>query len=179
VTAVIRELQPPQTSILHGDLHLGNVLASSSTGRFVFVDPRGGWSGRLTFDPAYDIAKLLHEPHFLAAQVDLMSRQSKALVEFSEELAAHSAGLLEPTDPLIGARATLLTGVHLVSLLRFPHTVRYNVRTLISGALAWLMAGLDAAAAGSSTAMLRQVWSGLNSSAGNSSRAGAPDAYPT
>lgn len=54
---------------IHGDFHLGNILFDSLTGRYTFLDPRGGnmyecKAGNHTYyinDTYYDIAKLYHD----------------------------------------------------------------------------------------------------------------------
>lgn len=46
---------------IHGDFHLGNILFDSLTGKFTFLDPRGGtmWSDYV--DSYYDMGKLYHD----------------------------------------------------------------------------------------------------------------------
>ena len=52
---------------MHGDLHLGNLLVTPDR-RALWVDPRGRFGDSRAFDVAYDVAKLLHEPHYVAAR---------------------------------------------------------------------------------------------------------------
>lgn len=57
-------LMPPHLFLIHGDLHLNNILYSSSTHRFILLDPRGKSPGKsVGCDIAYDIAKILHDLH--------------------------------------------------------------------------------------------------------------------
>jgi dTDP-glucose pyrophosphorylase len=49
--------------VIHGDLHLGNILFDPFTGRIKLLDPRGVWGKAVGShgDPQYDMAKVLHD----------------------------------------------------------------------------------------------------------------------
>ncbi|MFF9573081.1 phosphotransferase [Streptomyces sp. NPDC014685] len=162
----VRALRAVRTQVIHGDLHLGNMLVHEERDAFYLLDPRGDWGGERTFDPAYDVAKLLHEAHYLCARwgrpsggavLNLGELRFPAaapgtppvhpalprLALFNARLAASACRQLDD-DPGVAARATLLTGVLLLSVLRFPHTVSYRWETLLAHGLAWLSVGLRA-----------------------------------
>lgn len=46
---------------IHGDFHLGNILFDSLTGKFTFLDPRGGTMFFEYVDSYYDMAKIYHD----------------------------------------------------------------------------------------------------------------------
>ena len=46
---------------IHGDFHLGNILFDSMTGKYTFLDPRGGKMYSDFADTYYDMAKLYHD----------------------------------------------------------------------------------------------------------------------
>lgn len=46
---------------IHGDFHLGNILFDSMTGKYTFLDPRGGKMYTEYADTYYDMAKLYHD----------------------------------------------------------------------------------------------------------------------
>lgn len=46
---------------IHGDFHLGNILFDSMTGKYTFLDPRGGQMYQEYADTYYDMAKLYHD----------------------------------------------------------------------------------------------------------------------
>jgi Phosphotransferase enzyme family len=162
VVAALLALRPARTLVIHGDLHLGNILVSPEDGRFFLVDPRGGWDGKLTFDPAYDVAKLLHEPAYLRARTPSWSadcdERLNAISEANQALARFACGILESTDPTVAARATLMTGMHLSCLLRLRHTSDYDVRSLLESSIRWLRAGLAALDGQLSPAQCHRVW---------------------
>jgi len=51
--------------VIHGDLHLANILYDPYAHVFFFVDPRGTWGNQYSIygDIRYDLAKLLHSLH--------------------------------------------------------------------------------------------------------------------
>lgn len=163
--AALRALRPARALVIHGDLHLGNILVSPEDGRFFFVDPRGGWDGKLTFDPAYDVAKLLHEPAYLRARIRSGSADGNerlnAISNANQVLARLACGILESVDPTIAARATLMTGMHLSCLLRLRHTSAYDVRSLLTSSIWWLRAGLAALREQLAPAECHRVWMSL------------------
>lgn len=156
---------PPWVQVIHGDLHLGNVLVGDDGLNFYFVDPRGEWGGRRHFDAAYDIAKLLHEPSYVAARTSaspFVIRLGSTVTKFrqaapspfagrlaklsriSMELARDACKGFESDDKLIAARSTLYTGVLLISILRFPHSISYDTSMLLTQGLRWMEAGISA-----------------------------------
>lgn len=46
---------------IHGDFHLGNILFDSMTGKYTFLDPRGGEMYNDYADTYYDMAKIYHD----------------------------------------------------------------------------------------------------------------------
>ena len=46
---------------IHGDFHLGNILFDSMTGKYTFLDPRGGEMYKDYADTYYDMAKIYHD----------------------------------------------------------------------------------------------------------------------
>jgi hypothetical protein len=55
---------PPEFTIIHGDLCLSNVLYDRRSGFVRLVDPRGSFGASGIFgDPRYDLAKLSHSFH--------------------------------------------------------------------------------------------------------------------
>jgi len=176
----VRALRAARTQVIHGDLHLGNMLIDEENDAFYLLDPRGGWSGKHTFDPAYDVAKLLHEAHYLCARWGQPTGRPvpargelrfpaagpgartphpslRRLAHFNTRLAASACHHLN-ADPGVAARATLLTGVLLLSVLRFPHTVSYQWGTLLAHGLAWLGVGLRATEGGYTLRESRAEW---------------------
>ncbi len=57
-----RVLHPPYISYIHGDLHLGNILADKEdSNKFILIDPRGRvYGGGVGGDYAYDLGKIWH-----------------------------------------------------------------------------------------------------------------------
>jgi streptomycin 6-kinase len=188
VVRLLRTFRPPMTCVLHGDLHLGNIMVDLDRDHFHLLDPRGGWNGNFTFDPAYDVAKLLHEPHYAAVRASLLrleltteadavilrlasgdwpSAASPAheplrrLAHASRALATAACSNLGNDDPLLAARATLLTGVLLLSILRLPHTVDYQVQTLFGHGITWLLAGVHALSHGYGLGRCQRLWDDL------------------
>lgn len=53
---ILTILQPPFLTLIHGDLHLDNILINFKTDQFILLDSRGDHVG----DPVYDVAKILH-----------------------------------------------------------------------------------------------------------------------
>lgn len=56
---------PVYSCIIHGDLHLKNILYANESGRYVFIDPRLQWDERPIDkfgygDPVYDMSTMLH-----------------------------------------------------------------------------------------------------------------------
>lgn len=66
---LIAEYSPKKTNMIrtdtgkdiHGDFHLGNILFDSMTGKYTFLDPRGGEMYLKYADTYYDMAKLYHD----------------------------------------------------------------------------------------------------------------------
>lgn len=186
---LLASLRPPRTLLLHGDLHLGNVLVDQRAGDFFLIDPRGGWGGEPTFDPAYDIAKLLHETHYVSVRQELpamLFTDAGGRVDFAHaplpvpvaaaerlarlavagtSLATTACRVLRREDPELCARATLLTGVLLVTVLRLPHTVGYQWSTLLAHGLAWLAAGEQAVTRGYGLERCTRLWRALTAEA--------------
>ena len=57
--------QSPFSTMIHGDLHLKNIVEADATGEFLFLDPRLQWDDQPIDqfgygDPVYDLATLLH-----------------------------------------------------------------------------------------------------------------------
>lgn len=59
-----KKLTTDDWSIVHGDLHLGNIIQNND--RIKLIDPRGSFGGYKTIygDPAYDWAKLFHDIYY-------------------------------------------------------------------------------------------------------------------
>jgi hypothetical protein len=184
VIELLRTLRPPRSKALHGDFHLGNVIVDANKSTFHLLDPRGGWGNKWTFDPAYDVGKLLHEPHYVVArasvarvQLDAHSssivlspkaaRDASSLIELrrladlNATLAATACRHMSADDPLVAARATLLTGVQLISILRLPHTVGYCAETLLAHGITWLEAGIRAVSCGYGLGRCQRLWTNL------------------
>ena len=181
--ARLRRADPARIRVIHGDLHLGNMVVAPDRGSFHLVDPRGGWDGRRHFDPAYDIAKLLHEPHYVAARsgrarVRLGTRAGGVLVTadaaptptldgmadlavVSRRLASFGCRTRLFDDPLIAARATMLTGVLLLSPLRLDSIGAEEWETLLGHALCWLAAGAHAVDQGLGLGRCEALWDAL------------------
>jgi len=133
---VIANLHVPRVGLLHGDLHLGNILIGGGNDEFHFVDPRGGFGNSLLGDVAYDVAKLLHEPHYVAVRSGLVRCRTKfkagtwsltpagrhlrsvayfRLAIFAIKSAAIACQLLSD-DADLAARATFVAGLHFLAL---------------------------------------------------------------
>jgi dTDP-glucose pyrophosphorylase len=57
-------VQRPHWSLMHGDLHFGNILFDFNSGQLKLVDPRGAFGGVSCYgDARYDLAKFLHSFH--------------------------------------------------------------------------------------------------------------------
>ncbi|MFK3979406.1 phosphotransferase [Micromonospora sp. NPDC050397] len=182
VTESLARCKPSWTQVLHGDLHLGNILVDRGGRTFYLVDPRGGWGTQLTFDPAYDIAKLLHESCYVAFRqslTDVRTVASPAHVAFVgstgrddhaplRSLADCNARLAQMVcrrflgaDPQLASRATLITGVLLLSVLRLPHTSRQAWQVLLAYGLRWLVAGVRTLRDGYDLQRCVRLWRGL------------------
>ena len=74
---------PEQPTLLHGDLHHGNILSSDrAPGGWLAIDPKG-WVG----DPGYDVGALLYNPLGYVADVpDLAGLLDRRLRQLSEQL---------------------------------------------------------------------------------------------
>lgn len=158
----------PPTALgpIHGDLHLGNLLVPDG-GPAVWIDPRGGFSASRCFDVAYDVAKLLHEPQYVAARSQMVSARFRIvgddviatpghqrthaqlaplapLCARSVEMAAHVCRCVGVDDPLVAARATLYVGLLFVSVLPFVTLRDGEWETMLVAGLLWLYAGVRA-----------------------------------
>jgi hypothetical protein len=185
-TPVLRTIAEQRTAhlrVIHGDLHLGNMLIDPDAGEFYLVDPRGDWNGERHFDAAYDVAKLLHEPHYVLARsglvrlrlqsvrnvlrieptdaVHAMPEALRALAQTSRRLAVDACQTLLREDPMLPARATVLTGVLLLSVLRLSDVTADQCEALMAYGLCWLISGLQAIAHDFGLGRCQQLWDAL------------------
>lgn len=57
-------LTPQRLYVIHGDLHLNNILFDPCSGHYILLDPRGHSPGKtIECDLAYEIAKVAHDLH--------------------------------------------------------------------------------------------------------------------
>jgi aminoglycoside phosphotransferase (APT) family kinase protein len=168
VASHLDECKPPYTMKIHGDLHLGNVLIDADREEFSLIDPRGEWAGHETYDPAYDIAKLLHERHYVGAigacRVPHAAHSGGwllSLAKLSHLLAIAASERASAADPHIAARATLFTGIQLISILRLEHSTSFNARALWRAGNCWLGAGAWAMADRWSLQQCADMWKWL------------------
>jgi streptomycin 6-kinase len=177
--ALLCRIDTSRLRITHGDLHLGNIIVAPDRESFHLVDPRGGWDGQRCFDPAYDIAKLLHEPHYVAARsgqarVHLgvlagsvvvtpaaTPGEMSALTVSSSRLASIGCRSRIYDDPLVAARATMLTGILLLSPLRLDNIGSQEWETLLGHGLCWLAAGVHAVSQGLGLGRCEVLWEAL------------------
>lgn len=180
VTDLLRRCPPAAVGPIHGDLHLGNLIVTPDR-RGVWVDPRGRFGRSRAFDIAYDVAKLLHEPHYVAARALAMRtrlavagdelvatgvctpsdddrRVLGPLAGASRALAGDVCRSLGTDDPLVAARATLYVGLLFVTVLPFPVLVDSEWETMLLSGLLWLTAGFTAVREGWGSARCETVW---------------------
>jgi hypothetical protein len=183
VTDLLRRHPPTAVGPIHGDLHLGNLIVTPDR-RGIWVDPRGRFGRGRAFDLAYDVAKLLHEPHYVAARARAMRtrlaivgdevvattvrapsdddrRVVGPLAETSRTLAGSVCRALGTDDPLLAARATLYVGLLFVTVLPFAVLVDSEWETMLLSGFLWLTAGLTALRQGWGLALCETVWSDL------------------
>jgi hypothetical protein len=177
-------LRPPTAlGPVHGDLHLGNLLVTPDR-RAVWVDPRGRFGTSREFDVAYDVAKLLHEPHYVAARARVLCTRLavagdevvaeslrsptageravlRPLAEQSLSLASFVCGHYTASDPYLAARATLYVGLLFVTVLPFDVLVGGEWEAMLVSGLLWLLAGLRAVRDGLGLAHCRALWAAL------------------
>lgn len=165
IRAAIDAFVVPNIGLVHGDLHLGNLLVDRDADTFYWIDPRGRFGASILFDPAYDVAKLLHESLYVAARaraaeirlridgdacvVETVHLDGKALAtlghltKLSLELASLAARA-RSTDLQCAARATFVTGLLFVSMLRLQSLDGREWQTILGYGLQWLRAGIEA-----------------------------------
>lgn len=91
-------LLPHHLFLIHGDLHLNNILYSLPTHHFILLDPRGRSPGQsVECDIAYDIAKILHDLHGKYSLIhrgcfDLMVTKT---LPFSLKFTVHSGAVFD------------------------------------------------------------------------------------
>jgi hypothetical protein len=182
VEKLIRTIRPPLTGVVHGDLHMGNVILSESGP--VLIDPRGSFDGVRTFDPAYDLAKILHEPQYVVArglgrrtrlqtvgntvtinseaQLGPFDRERLARLRAASLAAAAAAcGEMRHLDPDLAARATLYTGLLFLTMLPFATLEDGEWQTLLGYGFMWAHSGIDAVESGLGTGGCSAQWRGL------------------
>jgi hypothetical protein len=168
---------------IHGDLHLGNLIVTPD-GQGVWVDPRGRFGDGRVFDVAYDVAKLLHEPHYVAARAHATrsafvvhqdeavvlalrsptvadKRVLRPLTRESLALATYVCQAFGADDPDLAARATLYVGLLLITVLPFDVLVDGEWETMLVSGLLWLSAGLAALRGGLGLRACRALWAEL------------------
>ena len=109
-------LQTPYIADIHGDAHLGNLILSQ--GGFKWIDPRGYFIDSPSFDPAYDVGKIAHEPGLVQGMYGDRRAPLKLEVYSRKLLTAY----IEPwrsVDPNIGQRACFFAAVNLLSATTF------------------------------------------------------------
>jgi Phosphotransferase enzyme family len=179
----LRARPPTALGPVHGDLHLGNLLVTPER-QAVWVDPRGRFGEGREFDVAYDVAKLLHEPHYVAARAralctrltvagdEVVAETLRAptraecatlrpLSEQSLALASYVCGRYGASDPYVAARATLYVGLLFVTVLPFDVLVDGEWEAMLVSGLLWLLAGLRAVRDGLGLAHCQALWAAL------------------
>lgn len=184
VTPLLDRLRGPRAvGPIHGDLHLGNLIVTAD-GQGTWVDPRGRFGDGRAFDVAYDVAKLLHEPHYVAARAHaarsaVVVHQDEAVVlalrsptpadkrvlrpltRESLALATYVCQAFGADDPDLAARATLYVGLLFITVLPFDVLVDGEWETMLVSGLLWLSAGLAALRGGLGLRACRSLWAEL------------------
>lgn len=106
----------PFRTVVHGDAHLGNLLIDDN--RYEWIDPRGFFDGSRQFDPAYDLAKIAHEPALVHA-MGATREDARKVEELSRRLFAAYWQQWSNYDEAILRRAAFFGAINLVSALTF------------------------------------------------------------
>ena len=91
ITDTYNELKDEEyISVIHGDLHTGNILFDPFNGKIKFIDPRGYYGDYHTDlgDIRYDFGKLMHDfyvgyNHMLAGQYEIVD--DKVIIKWNEK----------------------------------------------------------------------------------------------
>lgn len=127
-------LSAPYETLIHGDPHLDNLLVHG--GSFCWIDPRGQFGTSAMFDPAYDLGKIAHERHLVAAMGGVSTQQVTRLSAWSSVLFQAYVDQWELLDETIRARAAYYCAVNLVSASTFGRVrSREGIELMLDAAL--------------------------------------------
>ncbi len=88
VSAIHEKNNSTYSCMVHGDLHLKNILYANKGGRYVFIDPRLQWDDQPIdkfgySDPVYDMATMLHSISSMSFILErINTRKTKEIVKY-------------------------------------------------------------------------------------------------